>query len=110
MSHLKVAALGVAIRRWVSFHGIALNVSPNMDHFCHINPCELRSEQVTSMAELLGETPSMAEVVQKVSGRFVDFFPGKWREILSNALFTGVQIENVNHRAGANPCPTIIPE
>ena len=100
VSHLKVAALGVAIRRWVSFHGIALNVSPNMDHFCHINPCELRSEQVTSMAKLLGETPSMEKVVQKVVVRFVELFPGKWREISPTELFTGVQMENANARAG----------
>jgi lipoate-protein ligase B len=91
VSHLKVAALGVAIRRWVSFHGIALNVSPNMDHFCHINPCELKSEQVTSMAKLLGETPNMEEVTQKVEGRFVELFPGKWRKISPNGVFTRAQ-------------------
>ncbi|MGD8371962.1 MAG: lipoyl(octanoyl) transferase LipB [Syntrophobacterales bacterium] len=90
---LKVAALGVAIRRWVSFHGIALNVSPNMDHFCHIHPCELRSEQVTSMAKLLRETPSMEQVVQKVVGRFVEHFPGRWREISPNEVFEGSRIK-----------------
>jgi lipoate-protein ligase B len=78
---LKVAALGVAVRRWVSFHGFALNVSPNMDHFCHINPCELGHDQVTSMALLLGETPGMEEVGQKVVSRFVELFPGEWREV-----------------------------
>jgi lipoate-protein ligase B len=88
-----VAALGVAIRRWVSFHGIALNVSPNMDHFCHIHPCELRSEQVTSMAKLLRETPSMEQVVQKVVGRFVEHFPGRWREISPNEVFEGSRIK-----------------
>jgi len=105
VSHLKVAALGVAIRRWVSFHGIALNVSPHMDHFCHINPCELRSEQVTSMAKLLGETPSMEEVVQKVVGRFVELFPGKWREISTTEVFARVQSEDANARAGVSPGP-----
>jgi lipoate-protein ligase B len=103
VSHLKVAALGVAIRRWVSFHGIALNVSPKMDHFCHINPCELRSEQVTSMAKLLGETLSMEEVVQKVVGRFVELFPGKWFEISPTEVCTRVQIESASARAGARP-------
>ncbi|UCE82853.1 MAG: lipoyl(octanoyl) transferase LipB [Deltaproteobacteria bacterium] len=108
VSHLKVAALGVAIRRWVSFHGIALNVSPNMAHFCHINPCELKSEQVTSMAKLLGETPSMEEVIQKVVGRFVEQFPGRWRNISPNEILTEVQMENVNVQAGINPAPTIL--
>ena len=108
VSHLKVAALGVAIRRWVSFHGIALNVSPKMDHFCHINPCELRSEQVTSMAKLLGETPSMGEVVQKVVGRFVELFPGKWFEISPNEVFGSIQIKDETVRTEANPGPTIL--
>ena len=102
-SHLKVAALGVAIRRWVSFHGIALNVSPNMDHFCHINPCDLRSEQVTSMAKLLGENPSMEEVINKVVGRFVELFPGKWGEISPTEVSARVQLEDANARAGVNP-------
>jgi lipoate-protein ligase B len=108
VSHLKVAALGVAIRRWVSFHGIALNVSPNMDHFCHINPCELRSDQVTSMAELLGESPGMKEVAQKIVGRFIELFPGKWHEISATELFTEVRKETVCARAGINPAPTIL--
>jgi lipoyl(octanoyl) transferase len=103
VSHRKVAALGVAIRRWVSFHGIALNVSPNMDHFCHINPCELRSEQVTSMAELLGETPSMEGVIEKVVDRFAEHFPGNWREISPNEMLTQVQMESVNTRARQVP-------
>ncbi len=77
----KVAALGVAIKRWVSFHGFALNVSPNLDHYCHINPCELQHEQVTSMARLLGRTPSMVEVGDTVMRKFAELFPGEWREV-----------------------------
>ena len=99
VSHRKVAALGVAIRRWVSFHGIALNVSPNMDHFCHINPCELRSEQVTSMAELLGKAPSMEEVVQNVVDRFVELFPGKWREVSPAKLSGKIKAEPMQNVA-----------
>ena len=108
VSHLKVAALGVAIRRWVSFHGIALNVSPDMDHFCHINPCELKSEQVTSMAKLLGENPSMEQVIKKVVDRFVELFPGKWRDISPNEVFGSIQIKDETVRKEANPVPTIL--
>jgi len=110
VSHQKVAALGVAIRRWVSFHGIALNVSPNMNHFCHINPCELKSEQVTSMAKLLGKKPALEEVAQKVVDKFVDFFPGKWREISPDQVFTGVQMENAKARAVVGSATAIIPK
>lgn len=77
----KVAALGVAIRRWVTFHGFALNVSPNLDHYCHINPCDLGHEQVTSMVSLLGEPVSMAEVTRKLLSNFIELFPGEWQEI-----------------------------
>lgn len=75
---LKVAALGVAVRRWVSFHGIALNVSPRMDHYRHINPCELGHERVTSMASLLEKPPNLAVVTQKLARKFVRLFPGNW--------------------------------
>ena len=89
----KIAAVGVAIKRWVSFHGFALNVSPNLDHYCHINPCELHYEQVTSMARLLGKPLAMARVIQKVVSRFVELFPGDWHEISSAEVFARVQLE-----------------
>ena len=57
----KVAAVGVAIRRWVTYHGFALNVSPNMKHFDLIVPCGLRPAAVTSMAELLGRPVRLEE-------------------------------------------------
>ena len=89
----KVAALGVAIKRWVSFHGFALNVSPNLDHYCHINPCELQHEQVTSMARLLGKAPSMAEVTKKLLNYFIGLFPGEWREVSPAEVFRRVPAE-----------------
>jgi len=55
------------------------------------------------MAKLLGETPSMEEVVQKVVGRFVELFPGKWGAISPDQVFTGVQSENTNAQAGESP-------
>lgn len=58
----KLAALGVRIRRWVSMHGLALNVSTNLDHFGLIVPCGLAGRPVTSLRKLLGERcPSMAD-------------------------------------------------
>jgi lipoyl(octanoyl) transferase len=57
----KIAAIGIRIRRWVTFHGVALNVDPALEHFSGIVPCGIRTEGVTSMADL-GITASMAEV------------------------------------------------
>ena len=59
----KIAALGVRIRRWVSMHGLALNVTTNLDHFQLIVPCGLHGRPVTSLRQLLGERcPAMDEV------------------------------------------------
>ncbi len=57
----KIAAIGIRIRRWVSFHGISLNVDPDLSHFDGIVPCGIAEHGVTSLAAL-GHYPSMAEV------------------------------------------------
>ena len=57
----KIAALGVRIRRWVSFHGVAVNVDPDLSHFGGIVPCGIAEHGVTSLAAL-GITASTAEV------------------------------------------------
>lgn len=48
----KVAAIGVKIRKWVSFHGISLNVEPELDHFNGIVPCGIAEHGVTSLVDL----------------------------------------------------------
>jgi lipoyl(octanoyl) transferase len=47
----KIAAVGIRLRRWVSFHGIALNVAPDLSHFAGIVPCGIRDRGVTSLAD-----------------------------------------------------------
>ena len=54
----KIAAIGVRVKKWVSFHGIALNVEPDLSHFSGIVPCGLSSFGVTSLVDL-GRTVSM---------------------------------------------------
>ena len=48
----KIAALGVRIKRWVTFHGVALNVEPDLTHFAGIVPCGISAHGVTSLADL----------------------------------------------------------
>ncbi|RMH52316.1 MAG: lipoyl(octanoyl) transferase [Zetaproteobacteria bacterium] len=57
----KIAAVGVRCRRWVTWHGIALNIAPELRHFRGIVPCGMRDAPVTSMAEL-GRTPDRPAV------------------------------------------------
>lgn len=70
----KVAAIGVAVKHWVSFHGFAFNVDPNLDHFRFIIPCGISKYGVTSLARLLGRPVTLAEVAPKVVDRFADIF------------------------------------
>jgi len=57
----KIAAIGVKIRRWVSFHGIAVNVEPDLTHFDGIVPCGIRGHGVTSLVDL-GLPVAMADL------------------------------------------------
>ena len=66
----KVAAIGVAVRRWITFHGFALNVDPDLGHFEWIHPCGIRNLGVTSMRALLGEAPPRAEVLARIRDAF----------------------------------------
>ena len=73
VDNAKICAMGVRVSRWISMHGFALNVNPNMDHFNLIVPCGLAGRQVTSMAQLLGEQcTSMDEVKAVTASVFSD--------------------------------------
>ncbi len=52
MAEDKIAAIGVRVRKWVAFHGIAINVEPDLSHYAGIVPCGLRGYGVTSLADL----------------------------------------------------------
>jgi len=57
----KIAAIGIRVRRWVTFHGISINVEPELDHFDGIVPCGVKGHGVTSLADL-GRIVTMPEV------------------------------------------------
>jgi len=52
VAEAKIAAIGIKIRRWVSFHGIAINVDPDLSHFGGIVPCGIKEHGVTSLVDL----------------------------------------------------------
>ncbi|MCV2882541.1 lipoyl(octanoyl) transferase LipB [Actibacterium sp. XHP0104] len=57
----KIAAIGIRLRKWVSFHGISINVEPDLDHFGGIVPCGIREHGVTSLVDL-GLPVTMADL------------------------------------------------
>lgn len=69
----KIAAIGVKLRRWVSFHGISLNISPDLSHFDGIVPCGISDHGVTSLKDLGLDIP-MAQVDVALAGSFEDVF------------------------------------
>jgi len=69
----KIAAIGVRIRRWVSYHGISLNVGPDLSHYDGIVPCGIAEHGVTSLAAL-GKTASMADVDTALKDAFAEVF------------------------------------
>jgi len=70
----KVCSIGVAVKRWVSFHGFALNVNTDLEYFYLIVPCGLRNVEMTSMKQILGQAVSMDEVKKSVIKNFGKVF------------------------------------
>ncbi|MGH6865193.1 MAG: lipoyl(octanoyl) transferase LipB [Methyloceanibacter sp.] len=69
----KIASIGVRVRRWVTFHGVSLNVDPDLEHFSGIVPCGLIDTPVTSLAALGAET-DMTRVDEALRAAFEDVF------------------------------------
>lgn len=69
----KIAAIGIRLRRWVSFHGIALNVEPDLGHFDGIVPCGIRGHGVTSLVDL-GLPVTMTDVDVAMKAAFEEVF------------------------------------
>jgi lipoyl(octanoyl) transferase len=69
----KIAAIGVRIRHWVSFHGVSLNVDPDLSHYRGIVPCGISEHGVTSLAAL-GITAAMPEVDVALKAAFAEVF------------------------------------
>jgi len=70
----KVAAIGIGLHNWVTFHGVAINVDPDMSHFGLIVPCGIADKPVTSLRQLMGTAPSLGDVADMLAECFVERF------------------------------------
>jgi lipoyl(octanoyl) transferase len=80
----KIAAMGIAVRRGITFHGLALNVNTDLSYFDRIIPCGLSWADVTSMAKELGKDPNVHNVRESFLCHFAE-------------LFGYTEIENISH-------------
>lgn len=69
----KIAAIGVRIRKWVTYHGIAINLNPDLSHFDGIVPCGISEHGVTSL-HALGKEIDMAELDRALKQKFTEVF------------------------------------
>ena len=70
----KIAALGIRLRKWISFHGLSINLNPDLSHFTGIVPCGISEHGVTSLADL-GLQVSMADLDAALRRTFGPIFP-----------------------------------
>lgn len=70
----KITAIGVAVRRWITYHGFAFNIEPNLEHFSYIIPCGIKNKGVTSLKKLLGSEFVKEEVVAQLINVFAEVF------------------------------------
>jgi lipoyl(octanoyl) transferase len=66
----KICALGLAVKRGVTFHGFAFNVNPNLSHYDYIVPCGLVGKRITSLEEILGSKQDMSAVKEAIKEEF----------------------------------------
>ena len=70
----KLAAIGVAVRRWVSYHGLALNITTDLSYAELINPCGITQFPVGSITSMMGKDADFDEVKNLLAENFVDYF------------------------------------
>ncbi len=81
----KICSIGVAVRRWITYHGFALNVSPDFRHWSFIHPCGLVGKEVTSIERVLGRPVEMAEIKTLAAEKVAEVFGLRmeWKETVS---------------------------
>ncbi|MGZ8435261.1 MAG: lipoyl(octanoyl) transferase LipB [Candidatus Binatia bacterium] len=96
----KIAAIGVAVRRAITYHGLALNVNTDLGYFQRIVPCGLPWAEVTSMRKELGVEPSLGEVRERFLHHFAEIFG--YQDIIEDTEQSG-DLNDLNGLNDLNP-------
>ncbi len=79
----KIAAIGIRVRKWVTFHGLSLNVNPDLEHFSGIVACGVQDHGITSLHDL-GKNVSMQEVDQVLLREFTAVFGSPLNSVIGD--------------------------
>lgn len=93
----KIASIGVAIKKWISFHGVAINLNTDLSAFGNINPCGLQSSVMTSVQEIKNKKVDLGDFGDNLLSKYTElfhtvFYPVKLEEIA----------EDIESQAGGN--------
>lgn len=101
----KLVQIGARIEQWVTYHGFALNVDPNLAHFDLIIPCGISDKAVTSMTRVLNRPVDPIAVRERVAARFGEVFGAELVELPREEF--EARLEDVSPRTGAAPENTV---
>ncbi len=85
----KIASLGIAVKRWVSFHGIAINVNNTLDGFAYIQPCGMNASTITSAKKLLGRDIDISMMKEDFVSDFMREFSFEPHQVKIGELLPG---------------------
>lgn len=93
----KIASVGVAVKNWITFHGVAINLNTDLSEFAKINPCGLEAEVMTSLANETGKRVDDSEFRQELIKNYSEVFDTRFDPITLDFL-----AEDVESQSGGN--------
>lgn len=93
----KIASIGVAVKKWISFHGAAININTNLADFEQINPCGLQPDVMTSAQKLLGNRLDLRAVADRLVANYCDVFETQFTPVDLETL-----AEDIESQSGSN--------
>lgn len=82
----KIASVGIAVKHWISFHGVAFNINTDLKQFSQINPCGLKADDMTSLSTITGKKHRLKSIEMNLVKHYSDIFETE---------FTSVQLEDL---------------